>query len=276
MPAARATVVVPVLNDRAGIEEVLRALERQTIRSELRVLAVDNGSDDGSLEVAEALADEAHSVTGGAGSTAARNLGVELARTPYLLTLDADTIPVDDRWAQAHLEALDAAPADVFGSAGPLITRPSRDPWAVRPELTPYPQFSADGSPLYAVNGSAAYRMTLVRSVGGYPNVGANDAGLGARARAAGYRFIWTPAAAVYHRNPEGLRGYYRQMYKVGAYAAELEPGELNLRWGLRQGRYIASQAARVISRNPRESSIGLLRAVAQTQGALSRRKSRR
>jgi glycosyltransferase involved in cell wall biosynthesis len=270
-PMTHATVVIPVFNDSRGLAEVLAAIDQQTIRDSLHVVVIDNESSDDSFAVARRQADEVRRIGGGAGSSAARNLGLELTTTPFLLTLDADTIPATPEWAEIHLDALENAALDVVGSAGKLLPRPSDDRWAQREDVTPAPQFLASGEPSYAVNGSACYRAAIVGAIGGYPNVGANDAGLGFRARAAGYRYIWTPTASVYHRNPQGLRGYYRQMVKVGGYAAELEGRpESRSRWFLGQCRYILSQGRPLLGLDPQEALAGVIRAVGQTQGAIA------
>ena len=79
--------------------------------------------------------------------------------------------------------------------------------------------------PLYVNGGNGCYRTDLLRSLGGFPAYDAEDAALGARARAAGLRYVYVPSATVQHRNPEGWQAYARNARKVGRYAAQFDTG---------------------------------------------------
>lgn len=214
-------VIIPNRNGATTLRPALEAVQRQSIRQRLTVVVVDNGSTDDSIVVARQFADILIEEPR-PGSYHARNAAVAVLDTAYALTLDSDCRPADNDWAAKHVAALDAAPHDVFAVAGPLLPEASTDWWSQRKELTPHPAFAADGTPLYAVGGNGSLRLAVVRELGGYPSVGADDAGLGQIARERGLRTLWLGDAAVYHRNPCGARGYFKQMRKVGGYAAEL------------------------------------------------------
>jgi glycosyltransferase involved in cell wall biosynthesis len=248
----------------------LDALDRQTMRNELEVIVVDNGSTDGSFELAQARADVVDQITGGRGSSLARNRALALATSPHLLTLDADTWPAASDWAMRHVMALEAAAPDVLATAGPLVPAPSTDRYAMRMDITPHVHLVAHAPP-YAVNGSACYRSQLLRDIGGYPNIGANDSGVGRSARAHGLRYVWVPKAVSYHRNGVGLKAYLAQMRKIGQYVAEQEPPPPH--WG----RWLASQTRHALARSRpaargdlREATIGVLAVIAQTRGAVA------
>lgn len=261
-----ATIVVPCLNSRDTLERLLRALDAQTLRDSLEILVVDNGSHDGSLEVARELADDI-AVAPSRGAAWARNLGLELTRTAFMLTLDSDCQPVGPDWAARHLDALSNAPADAIATTGEVLPFPTADWWANRPEITAHAAF-VDDRPAYALGSNGCYRTEVVAEVGGFPNFGADDAALGVYARRAGFHFLWTTGAAVYHANPEGWRQYYRHLRKIGQYAAEVDgqPDSLS--------RYLAAQARHWVSlvlasRSVREAFAGSLKIAAQTSGAL-------
>lgn len=265
----RASVAIPVLNDREGLRTVLDALDRQSVRDQLEVVVIDNGSTDGSLELARDRADVVDRIAGGRGSSAARNRALELASTPFLLTLDADTWPVESDWAALHLSALSSAPADVLATAGPLIPAPSHDHFANRADITPHVHLSSDLTPPYAVNGSACYRTQLLRDLGGYPDAGANDAAVGRVARASGLRYLWVPDAISYHRNGAGLCAYATQMRKVGQYVAEQEPRPEHWhRWLASQLWHAASRFRPAARGDIREAAIGVIAVLSQTRGA--------
>ena len=271
----RASVAIPVLNDREGLATVLDALDRQSVRESLEIVVVDNGSTDGSYELARERADTADQIPGGRGSSFPRNRALELARGPHLLTLDADTWPIGDDWGALHLDALEAAPPDVLGTAGPLLPAPTADRFAKRNDVTPHVPF-VDGAPAYAVNGSACYRMELLRSIGGYPDVGANDSAVGLVARSRGLRYLWIPEARAYHRNLPGLKAYVSQMRKVGVYMAEQNPAPSRTRrWALAQAKHVLSRMRPLAHGDVEEALIGSLAAASQTYGAVETWRSR-
>jgi glycosyltransferase involved in cell wall biosynthesis len=196
----------------------LEALAREPVD----VVVVDNGSTDASVAVAERFGATVARCER-QGVSYARNAGLALVRTPLMLSLDADCVPRSG-WAGRLVDALAPAGDDVVGVAGRTVPRPHPDRWSQRPEVTPHPALDEHGQPLYAVGGNACYRTELLRELGGFPPFGADDAALGAVARAAGLRFVSEPGAVVEHANPIGVRGYVRQMRKVGGYWGELDP----------------------------------------------------
>jgi glycosyltransferase involved in cell wall biosynthesis len=111
------SVVICSLNGAKGVQRCLRALRAQTIRSELELIVVDDGSTD-------ATSDAAHA--GGAivirharrrGAAAARNSGITIASAPVVAFLDDDCEPLPE-WAETLLAAYEP---DVIALGGALI-----------------------------------------------------------------------------------------------------------------------------------------------------------
>lgn len=267
MSSIIATVVIPSYNAEAEIGRVLEALDRQTIRNRIETLVVDNGSTDGSLANAERLADRTAVVTDEQGSGPARNAGMRLTTTPFMLSLDSDCTP-DPDWAERHLERLAAEPDSTLATAGRTLPQPTTDRWGRRADITPHPAFE-DGVPLYAVAGNACFRTEPLRRLGGFPSLGADDSALGLIARQRGYRFAWTPEAVVYHRNPTGWRGYTRQMRKIGGYAIEIGgPPRSRIGFWLGQGRWAPSLARHAVAGRGHEALALVLAVGGKAMGA--------
>lgn len=265
-----ATVVVPALNAEGTLGVTLQAIDQQSIRDRLRVIVVDNGSTDSTVSIAEAFVD--HVVIEPAqGIAHARNAGLIVCRTPWMLTTDADTRPQRD-WAAQHLRHLVQCAPDVIATAGRIIPFPSSSWWAQREDVTPHPSVRA-GRLQYAVTVNAAFRAKSVRELGGFPSYFADDAAFGEVARGAGYRFVSLPGAVVEHRNPETAYGYYRQMWKIGRYAAQLEgPPANRLRFAARGGWRALKASRHFVTGRPRHGAAECLKAVGVTRGALSMR----
>lgn len=100
----RVSVVVPVYNVEAYLDECLRSILSQTV-DDFEVVVVDDGSTDDSMEIAERHADQDRRIklvrqpNGGLGQ--ARNTGVEAAEGEFLSFVDSD-----DRLPPEALELL--------------------------------------------------------------------------------------------------------------------------------------------------------------------------
>lgn len=111
------TVIIPVYNGEAHIARCLDSLLAQTYR-DFEALLIDDGSKDGSVSAIQAYID-AHpgaplrlisKPNGGAAQT--RNMGIELAETPYLAFIDQDDYVAPDYLA-AYVSAIERDGADV-------------------------------------------------------------------------------------------------------------------------------------------------------------------
>ena len=93
------SVIIPVYNYDRYLGEAVESVLNQTYKH-LEVMVVDDGSTDGSREVAESFAERGvrycHQVHAGIGP--ARNRGVDMAQGEFLAFLDAD-----DRWPDEKL-----------------------------------------------------------------------------------------------------------------------------------------------------------------------------
>lgn len=110
------TIVIPVYNRAGMVEDTLRSIEAQTLRP-LRVVLVDNGSTDGSMEVLarwkQRAATPDFQITlleeSRPGACAARNRGLREVDTPYVMFFDSDDTMAPGHCARA-VEALQANP----------------------------------------------------------------------------------------------------------------------------------------------------------------------
>ncbi|WP_339652016.1 TIGR04282 family arsenosugar biosynthesis glycosyltransferase [Halopseudomonas pelagia] len=129
----RLSVVLPVLNEAAGIVNALLPL--QPVRDRIELLVVDGGSSDNSCELARPLADRV--LVSGPGRARQMNVGAAAARGDVLLFLHADTQLPD-----GFVALIEAA---VFGQ--PAI--------AARPPLPPNPAIPTPAIPDPAIPNSA-------------------------------------------------------------------------------------------------------------------------
>ena len=84
------TIVIPALNEAASIGAVLERLNELRAALPARVIVVDDGSDDGTGDIARAAGAEVISHRRNKGYGAALKSGIRAADTEFVLTLDAD------------------------------------------------------------------------------------------------------------------------------------------------------------------------------------------
>ena len=101
MREIKVSVIIPIYNVEEYLEECLQSVVDQTLE-DLQVIMVDDGSLDGSTDIAKKFASRydhfeyVRQVNGGLGN--ARNTGVKYAKGKYIIFLDSDDIVPDDAY----------------------------------------------------------------------------------------------------------------------------------------------------------------------------------
>ena len=118
------TVVIPHWNRRDLIEPLLEQLKSQTCPIE-EVLVVDNGSQDGSVELAREKGARVIALERNIGFSGAVNRGIQESRTEWIAVLNNDVSPQPD-WLERLRRACDGS--SVFFATGKLLNaaRPDR------------------------------------------------------------------------------------------------------------------------------------------------------
>src|SRR5690554_1839093 len=117
------SIIIPCLNEERYLKECLFSLRSQNYPRELfEIIVVDNGSLDGSLEIARNLADIAVSLPK-ANVGAVRNFGSKYASSQFLVFIDADCT-VDVNWLNRANHILASSSDVVFGGGCLLPQNP--------------------------------------------------------------------------------------------------------------------------------------------------------
>ncbi len=196
------SVVVKALNEEAKIEACLKSVldEVNTLPFDCEVLLADSLSNDGTVDRASRypirvvqMLEASHR-----GCGAGVQLGYQHARGRYVLFLDAD-MQLQPGFVAAALEAL-AADGELAGVAGLLLDK------AVRNAFDAHRVNAGVSNVAKAerwLNGGGLYRRAAIEDAGGYAanrNLkGWEEADLGMRLRAAGWRLRRIPVPAVLH-----------------------------------------------------------------------------
>jgi len=209
----RVTIVLLTYNCAHRIEEVLARLEELAVP----IVAVDNGSSDGTGDLLSRrpqveVIQLPHNI-----GAAARNVGVDRARTPYVAMCD------DDGWydragLDRAADVLDGAPRLGLINARILVGEEHRlDP--ISAEMADSPLRAVDDVPgavlLGFMAGAVVARRQAYLEVGGYDPrffIGGEEETLSFKLAKAGWLMRYVPDVVVYHRpsmaNVSGLRPY--------------------------------------------------------------------
>ncbi len=158
-PIGPTTVVIPVHNGAKYLAEAVESARRQTLGA-ARIVIIDDGSTDGTSEIAARFHDVTYARQQHAGVAAALNHGVRLATDGFISFLSADDVWCPDKLALQHA-ALGASPEGrlVFGHMQHFISPEIAEEVAVRLycPAEPMPAFSA---------GTMLATLDTVRAIG--------------------------------------------------------------------------------------------------------------
>lgn len=214
----RLSVVIPAHQAAGVLSAQLDALLRQDRADSWEIVVVENGSTDGTAELAEryaAVDPRVRVVMAGTQSNVsyARNEGAKAARGEWLAFLDADDV-VAPRWVAAMQAASEVHEFVV----GPLEYRRLNPRWAIDVRGTSQSEgfFYVDGGPPWPVAFAANLGISRARheQVGGFDETlpwGGEDADYTWRLHAVGLAPTWIPDAVVHYRLRTQLRPMYSQ-----------------------------------------------------------------
>jgi GT2 family glycosyltransferase len=214
-------VVVVNWNRRLLLESCLQSLARQNLNQPFEVVVVDNGSEDGSPEMV--LREYEKSTVFGLqlirnsenrGFCAANNQGFAASDSEFVALLNNDA-EAEPNWLQKLASAFDGRP-DVGMAASKILVY--EDPRRIDKAghlIYPDGQNRGRGSGeldegqydrveeiLWPDGCAAMYRRAMLDQIGGFDEdffAYADDAELGLRARIAGWKCLYIPAAVVRH-----------------------------------------------------------------------------
>lgn len=213
------SVVIPTYNAAKVLPHCLSSLEHQTIpRERLDIIVVDDGSTDGTLDVARGFGArvvcQEHS-----NQSAARNKGAATALGEIVLFTDADCVPAAD-WVEAMVRPFDDP--KVFGVKGRYRTKQAGIlPRFIQQEYEEKYRRLAKSAVIDFVDSySAGYRRQVLLDLDGFdPSFPAvEDIELSFRISGRGYRLVFAKDAFVYHRHRESYREYFRKKLWVASW----------------------------------------------------------
>jgi GT2 family glycosyltransferase len=212
------SVVVCTHNGAPTLRECLEALRHQRY-ARYEVLVIDDGSTDATPDTAREFEFAHYHRQDHAGLSAARNLGMKLAKGSILAYTDDDCMP-DEDWILHLASAFDDE--QWVAAGGPNIPPPARN-------LTEAVVAVAPGAPTHVLLNDVeaehlpgcnlSIRKSALEAIGGFREefrAAGDDVDVCWRLQAAGGRLCFVPGAVVWHHRRAAVRGYLRQQSGYG------------------------------------------------------------
>ena len=203
----KVSIVLPLYNSAGEVAGVLAELDRQSYQDR-EIILVDDGSTDGTREVARELSTGRKDVTivetNHGGASHARNAGVEKARGQIVFFAESDCV-YDESYLQRAVERLDSEPeaGAVCLTGAPLITRSTLATECIDIENKVQHRLLNQGKikPFYAW----VYRREVLMKLGGFDEklFQGEDKDLFDRLESAHYAVAWVPGVNWRHRRDQ-------------------------------------------------------------------------
>ncbi len=252
------SVLIAAFNEEENLQETFRGLAGQDYPGDVEIIVVDDGSDDGTLNLLRSLSNPCIGVSSmpqrsrkqpcmevisipHQGKAAALNAGLEAVSHRYLVTIDADTF--------LHPQALRRIVARLMQSegcaavAGTVLAKNSRQSHFTRLQEWDYflgigavkRQQSMYRGTLVAQGSFSAFRTGIVRSARGWPNRIGEDIVLTWALLGEGHKIVHEPTAIAFTRVPHTFKGFYRQRQRWARGMIEALKSHLGIVWRRRQ-----------------------------------------
>jgi poly-beta-1,6-N-acetyl-D-glucosamine synthase len=222
-PVTPLTVIVAARNEANGIVDTIRHLGENNYAGPITVLLADNGSTDGT-DLAAAGAAAAAGVDleiirePRPGKSNALNTALAHVRTPYVITVDADTLLHPDGLRRL-ISRLESAPADTVAVAGAVLVRNSRTNLLTRMQEWDYYLGIAAvkrmqglyQSTLVAQGAFSVYRTENLVAIGGWPDAIGEDIVVTWKLLQHGDRVLFEPTAVAFTDAPASVTHFLRQ-----------------------------------------------------------------
>ena len=222
-PRPKVSVVVPVYNGEATIEDCVNSLLQMDFpASELEIIVVDNASVDDTGKILGRFNDRIQVVhETKRGAAAARNRGVVSARGEIVAFTDADCV-VEPGWLANLVTPLTEESIGIIGGKI-LAKRPCNPIEEFGESIHDHDQAINVYEPPHVITMNWASRVSVLReNLFDEKFLRSQDVDLSYRILQRGYRFVFAPAAVVYHQNEKTFAGLFKEGFTHGLHSVQL------------------------------------------------------
>jgi rhamnosyltransferase len=256
-------IIVPTLNPGVDWPEWISAISKQVI-CPCTILVIDSESVDGSMDAAKQAGFRVEYIEKDSfnhGGT--RNLGMRICHdADFLVYMTQDAILADEVSLEKILQPF--TDDKVMAVCGRQLPRPGAGAIEAHARLTNYPSGSrvstASDIPrlglktAFISNSYAAYRVSGLREVGGFPDdvIFGEDMYVATRLLKAGYSIAYAADACVYHSHSYTILQEFRRYFDMGVFHAREPWIRQSLGGAESEGfKFVRSEIAYLLRRSP-------------------------
>lgn len=212
---AAITLYVPCFNGKEFLERCIEGIRFQTRKPE-RLVLIDDGSSDGTGDVARSLGFEVITHAKNRGLGAARNTAINASETELIASLDADCVP-HPRWLEILEETLERE--QVAGVGGMLVETRNlalADRWRTH-HMRQHWGSSVLKNPQFLFGNNTLFQKQSLINVGGYNEryrTNFEDVAISRALRSAGFATVYEPRATVQHLRSDSIRSVLRTNWR--------------------------------------------------------------
>lgn len=261
---------IPTLNAAFRLSDVLQAVASQAVRPAF-LIVIDSSSDDDTADIARAAGAEVIVIPRSEfDHGATRQLAVDrLGDVPLVVFLTQDAIPADKHAFERIVGAFEDE--TVAAAYGRQLPRANARAVECHARLFNYPEASCvkslgDAKRLgiktpFLSNSFAAYRVSALRAVGGFPKctLFGEDMYVAAKLLLAGHRIAYVADALVRHSHDYSVTEEFRRYFDVGAFHAQNTWIEAKFGRARREGLAYALSELRYAGKNAPAAVPGVL-----------------
>ena len=217
------TILIAAFNEEEFIGSTLEGVARQNYLGSMRIVVIDDGSTDRTVEVVKSLQVgntniELISLNKNGGKSAALNRGLEMCKSDIIISLDADSYLNIDAIRNLVARYL-SDPTDTRAVAGEILIRNSRVNWITKAQEWDYflgiasikrIQSLFQGT-LVAQGAFSLYDRAALIGVGGWREAVGEDIVLTWKLLLSGYRVGHAEDAIAFTNCPETLKAFIKQ-----------------------------------------------------------------
>lgn len=217
------SIIVPVYNRPAEIEDLLKSLAAQTDKG-FELVVVEDGSTERCEEQCREFADKIrlkYIYKNNEGRSIARNHGIAGADGDFFIFVDSDCILPPD-YIEALRKSLRATPTDCYGGPDAAHSSFSDTQKAINYAMTSFlttggirgGKMSMEKFTPRTFN--MGFSQKVYERVGGFREMFSEDIDMSTRIRLAGFKIMLFPDVKVYHKRRVDFKKFWRQVHVFG------------------------------------------------------------
>lgn len=233
----RFSVIVPVYNRIEEVQDLIKSLEKQTVKN-FEAIFVEDGSSIPCKNVVDNFAQGKYFYKDNEGRSIARNYGIEASCGEWLIFFDSDCVIPEDYFEKLESYIAAHPEVDCFGGPDAAHSDFSDTQKAINYSMTSFLTTGGIRGGKISMEKfvprtfNMGFKRNVYDKVGGFREMFSEDIDMSTRIKNAGFVISLFPDLFVYHKRRIDFKKFLRQVYVFGMSRVTLKllyPGSLKL-----------------------------------------------